>query len=248
MSNSTPFINSFVHTKKTPFMQRIAALVGTGHTQYVIGQVPVMNAGYLAGKFSKTLVLNQDKVKAFRSRQKGLATARLLFLQSADPDILHWVLLMKAGEEEEASGQNWRDALEDRIALTGYELVRMTRPDAHRPAWTWRYTQVALDGFRESIIQAVRHKHDDQLRQLIESIRRSPGFAAVRHQVKSLNLLITKEWTRSRKASEPHPELPKHGYVRRVADVGMRLNELISSRRAGKGLQTQTASKAVRGR
>jgi hypothetical protein len=246
MSRNTPFINTFVHTKKTPFMQRVADLVRTGHTQYVIGQVALKKAGYLAGKFSGTLSINEDKVQAFRARKKGLPTARLLFLEAADPDLLHWILLMQSGEQPDVSGQNWRDALEDRIAITGYELVRKTRPGAQGPAWTWRYTQASQNRLHDEIVAAIRHKDDAQLRQLIDSIRRSPGFAAVRDQVKELKNLIGKEWKRSRRSSEPLPVLPRHGYVRRIEDVGMRLNELISLRhKAGRGLKTSQSTGSV---
>lgn len=229
MPKSTTFINSFVHTKKTPFMQRIADYVRNGYDQYVLGQVDLKRAGYLAGKLSENLPLNLDKVATCRRRQEGYATARLLFLQSAEPDILHWILLMHPGKAPDTSGQVWRDALVERISLTGYELVRQTRPEARLPAWTWRYTRAGYDGLRNSIILAIRHKNDGELRRLMESISKSPGFAAVREQVKKLQGAAVIEWQRTRKASESMPEIPKHGYVRRIEDVGVRLSELLPS-------------------
>jgi hypothetical protein len=232
MSQAAPFANCFVHTKKTPYMQRISDLVRSGHTQYVLGQVLLRKAGYLAGKFSEILNVNEHKVAACRTRQQGRSTSRLLFLQSSDPDVLHWILLHRPGKEPDRVGQNWRDAITDRIVLTGYELVRHTRPGAHQPAWTWRYTTARFDELRESIIRSIRAKDDKELMRLLALVARSPGFAQVRVQVKKLQHAARMEWKRIRRMSEPMPEIPKHGYVRRIGDVGARLEELLVGGRA----------------
>ena len=218
--------NPFVFTHKTPLMQRLADLVRSGHTQYVMGTIPIEKAGFLAYKFETQFRTNIGKVEACRARQRGESSSRLLFLHQADNDHLTWVLLFQPGVTPDHSGQKWRDALTDKIILTNYELVRHTRAGSGKPAWTWRYTQKQYDLLRDAIISVVRSKQDESLRQVMHSIARSLGFAGIREQVKKLNALIRAEWKRRRAKSEAMPEPAYHGYTRRFADRGCRLSEL----------------------
>jgi len=225
-SASLNISNPFVFTKKTPFMQRIADLVRSGHTQYVQGVISVEKAGFFSFKMETQYGTAKNKVDACRARQRGEGSARLLFLHHGDERFLTWILLYQQGNQLTKFETNWRDALEDKICLTGYELVRRTRPSATKPAWTWRYSQSQYERLRDQIIQSIRGKRDDVLRQLIHSIARSPGFAGARDQVKSLFDLIKSEWKRRRAKTEQCPVLPKHGYTRRIEDHGCRLTEL----------------------
>jgi len=215
----------FVFSKKTPYMQRIGDLVRSGHTQYVIGTIPPEKAGFFAAKMESTYHTHYSTLEACRARQNGEASARLLFLHQPGNDLLTWVLLHHPGMVDDTS-QKWRDATDDKIALTGYELVRRTRPGSSKPAWTWRYTEARLDMLRNAIIQSIRGHQDVLLLQTIHSLSRSPGFAGVREQVQKLYGLVSQEWKRRRAKSEPVPEIPRHGYTRRVEDKGCRLTEL----------------------
>lgn len=225
-STALNFSDPFIFTYKTPFMQRIADVVRSGHEQYVMGTIPMEKAGFLAHKFETQFKTHFSKVESCRARMRGEASARLLFLHQVGCDHLIWVLLFQPGSVPDTSGQKWRNALTDKIALTGYELVRHTRTGSSKPAWTWRYTLKQYDLLRDSIISAIRNKQDERLRQLIHSISRSPGFAGVRDQVKKLKDLIKAEWKRRRAKSEPMPTTPHHGYARRLPDRGCRLSEL----------------------
>ena len=64
-------------------------------------------------------------------------------------------------------------------------------------------------------------------------------IAPVREQVKKLQGAAVMEWQHIRKASESMHEIPKHGYVRRIEDVGMHLSERLPSRKAGRRLRTR---------
>lgn len=224
------YSNPFVFTFKTPFMQRIADIVRAGHTQYIMGTIPLNKAGFLAYKFENQFHTWRNKLEAWRAKKDGEANARLLFLHQAGDDHLTWVLLLHPGTKSDQSGQKWRDALTDKIIVTGYELVRHTRKGSKNPSWSWRYAQKQMDLLRDAIVQAIRAKRDMELRQLIQSISRSPGFALIREQVKKLNDLIKSEWKRRRAKNDPMPVLPHHGYARRLKDRGCRLSELLSSR------------------
>jgi hypothetical protein len=197
-------------------------------------------AGVLYEKFSRLYDVHLDRLQASRKRQKGFATGRLLMTPVTN-DVahehyldLHWILVVTDGKfalDEYEKRERWSNALDDRIAFSGYELVRLTKPQHPRPVWTWRYQKAREQELREAIRSAIRLKRDDELRRLIQVIWRTPGFGGAREQVKKMGSLIKSEWKRSRKDGEPMPEIPKHiGYVQRVADKGLLASKLHKER------------------
>jgi hypothetical protein len=220
----------FVFTKKTSFMQRIADLVRSGHTRYTMGTIAIGKAAHLADKFSSMYTVNLPRLQAGRRREKGEATARLLWWYDENkPEILTWILLVTEGQLMLDGQEKWQDPLESkqRIHLTGYELVRINKPTEPKPVWTWRYDKQRLEDLRYEVVKAIRQRHDHDLERLIAMLWKSPGFAGIREQVKAVGLLIKTDWKRIRKDGEIMPELPKHlGYVQRLADKGKKLSEL----------------------
>jgi hypothetical protein len=213
----------FIFTKKTPWMQRISDLVRTGHHHYIQGQIPLDKAKFLAKKFSDLYETGLSKLDQSRKRKNGFASFRFLAWFDEHNNIVHWILCRTEGQTpDSAKREKWQDATsKNRIHISGgYELVRLTKPAEPKPVWTWRYTKSHYEGFRESILRIIRTKHDEQLKELIHEIWRTPGFAGARDQVKSIAKLIISEWKRSRNGL-PLPEIPKRiGYVRRIPDVG----------------------------
>lgn len=224
---SQVWLDWFVLSKKTALMQRLADLVRSGHRYYVTGQIPLAKAGYLAGKFDALYQVGLSRLEQSRKRKLGQASFRFFMLHQVGHEALSWWLLCTDGvTPREATREKWRDALDTRIVLTGYELVRQTRAGAKLPAWTWRYTQAREHELRDSIVRSIRTRRDDELRQLIQTIWRTPGFAAARDQVKKMKALILADWKRSR-GNDPLPDIPiRVGYVRRIPDVGRKLSEL----------------------
>ncbi len=221
----------FVFTKKTVLMQRLADLIRTGHHHYVTGAIPLEKAAGLATKLDGFYDVDQGKLAASRQRKKGDASFRLLmFLPDGETNLL-WFLIRTDGETPEAATrEKWRNEVDDRIQLTGYELVRLPRVGSKNPAYTWRYEKSQHDDLRNGLLQAIRTKRDDQVRQLIHTLWRTPGFAGARGQVKKFGDLIKAEWKRSR-GSDEMPEIPTRlGYVRRLADKGARLSALLADK------------------
>ena len=216
----------FVFSKKTAWMQRIADVVRTGHHDYVLGQIAVEKAKFLAEKFSKHYDTGLSKLEQSRKRKRGEASFRWLAWHDESTAVVHWVLCKTAGlAPEEASREKWQDASsKSRLHIVGgYELLRLTKPQEPKPTWTWRYSKGHYEGLRDSLIRTIRTRRDDELRQLIHEIWRTPGFAGARDQVKQIKDLIKSEWTRGRGA-ENLPEIPERiGYVRRLADRGKSL-------------------------
>ena len=253
------WIDWFVFTKKAALMQRLADYVRTGHRWYVCGEIPPEKAGYLAAKFDALYGVGMTHMQQYRRRKAGQASFRLLMLHleySGDflyphNSNLYWWLLRTDGElPPEARKEKWRDALEDRITLTGYELVRYTRPGAAKPVWTWRMTEYAEQVCRARIRYAVCKGREDILQGVIyDKWHAAPGFAGIRKQVKKMRALILSDWRRSGRKF-PRPEIPTRiGYVRRLPDLGRKLSELGVKKRAarrqkdlgGAGLRTTEA-------
>jgi hypothetical protein len=223
--------NPFILTKKTVFMQRICDLVRTGHNHYVQGTIPLEKAGFLAAKFEQRFQVERNKLESSRARKRGEHSARLLFWLPEESEQVHWILLFCPGSVIDES-EKWRYALSDLIQLTGYQLVRLTKSGADHPVWTWRYTRSRYDELREAIVQAIRRKRDDELRQLIHTLWRSPGFSGIREQVKKVGDVIRSEWKRTRGKNETMPEIPSRlGYVRRLPDIGLPWSELMKTRK-----------------
>jgi hypothetical protein len=207
-----------VFTKKAGYMQRISDYVRTGHIHYIKGVIRLEKAFAFHDKMVINLPIYGDKLKAFRAREKGEATARLLFWRPKEGEELHWIVLLHAKSEQLPPSEKWLNALQERIELTGYELVRETKKDAPKPVWTWKYRSDRYEDLRDSLILAIRSKRDQDVKTLIATIWGTMGFSGSRHQAKQLLKLLKDEWKR-RRGSDPLPELPKAiGYVRRQAD------------------------------
>jgi hypothetical protein len=213
-------LTPFIFTYKTPFMQRIADLVRTGHTQYIMGTISDSKAGLFAQKFEQKFQTGRSNVQACRARKQGEHSARLLFLHQDSTPNLTWILLYCPGVTPDQSGEAWRNALQDKINITGYELVRRTRQKSKAPAWTWRYEETRYFALRDSILTVIRKRHELELTQLIHSLVRSPGFAGIRDQVKNLVSILQCEWKRCHAKTDTMPDIPKHGYTRRLKDKG----------------------------
>lgn len=218
-----------VFRKKSAFLQRIADLVRSGHSHYVCGATSAEKYARLHQKFSLRYEINRSHLQAFRARAKGLASYRLLGWWDEISMQVQWILLGHPGIDGLDPAERWRDAHSDRVTFTGYELVRLTRKGSERPAYTWRYTKETLESLRTGCIQAIRHGNKKKLQHMIEMIWRSVGFRGVRDQVQGIAKLIRGEWSRHHGNEEP-PPLPKHlGYVRRVPDRWISVDQIASS-------------------
>jgi hypothetical protein len=210
----------FIHTKKTSFMQRLSDRVRQGATLYIEGQTPLKRVPALAEKLSQRWPLNLTKMQASRRSRAGHGTYYWLGWLEEDSQLVHWFVLHKPGAEIDRTDR-WREVLDDRLTLTGYELVRHTRSGASAPAWTWRYTKQRFADLRDLLVADIRGRKDLQAAQLMHTLYRSPGFAGVREQVKKLRQLCLGEWKRSR-GKDSMFEIPRNiGYVSRLADKGV---------------------------
>ena len=236
----------FVFTKKSPYMQRIADLVRSGNVRYISGQIKPGKLGPLAAKFAGRYAMPKSKVALFRAKRTSAGAARLLAWLDDSSGMIHWTLFYWPGDVP-CTAEKWLDPTKQRIALTHYELVRITKPGTKAPVWTWKYERDQYHHLRDEIIAAIRLRQDARLEQIIHSLHRSPGFAGVREQVKSLWRLIKSEWRRVRSKSEPCPVIPANiGYVRRLPDVGLPWSELMKQKGASDGNTPESPRRKAR--
>ena len=221
--------NPFVFFSKAAFMQRISDLVRTGHSFYVMGELPIEKVAGFYSKMSDYYLIDEGKHVASRKRKDGFASFRLFLgrFNAEDPNITFIMLRTDGDIPALAKKENWRDALVDKIQLTNYELVRHTRKDASKPSWSWRYTKQQEINLRDSLVSSIRRKSDKDLSYLISQVAGTMGFTIARGQAKKMCVLVQSEWKRHRNITEKPPSLPKRfGYVQRMPDVGRPISDL----------------------
>jgi len=224
--------NPWIFTKKSVFMQRIADRVRNGCTLFLQGQSHLEKVPFLAQKLLDRYPLNLTAMQASRRRKSGGGTYTWVGYYEPEHDLVHWVLLLDPGQVIDDTDK-WLSVTQERVKITGYELVRLNRTGASAPSWTWRYTRLRMDQIRTAFVSAIRGRRDLDFAQLAHSTWRSPGFAGVREQVKKLRQLIVSEWKRARSEAEVMPDLPKQiGYVRRLPDVGSVWSEIMKKEKS----------------
>jgi len=229
MLNRKPLSKLWVFTHKAAFMQRIADYVRTGHQAYIQGFTATEKMHSTWERLALAHPVFDDKLKAFRAREKGEPTGRLLVYQNlAQPERVHWVLLVHGRTDQLTPGEKWKHAEDphSRIQFTGYELLRVTKEGQAKPSWTWRYSAQRYQDLRDAMVLAIRSRRDQDLKGLIDAIFGTMGFSGSREQAKALAVLMKTEWAK-RRPGEQMPATPKLiGWVRRKADKGVFLSRV----------------------
>lgn len=224
MLNNEQTKKIWVFTQKSAFMQRVADYVRTGHQAYIKGKTDTSKIFKTFDKLVANNPVFDDKLKAFRARERGEATGRLLmYMDKKAPEVIHWFLLVHGKSDQLPTAEKWLHAEDkhNRIVFTGYELLRVTKEGQKKPSWTWRYNDERYQNLRDSLVMSIRSRRDQDLKILIEKLFGTMGFSGSREQAKELLKLIKNEWER-RRSGEEMPELPKMIYwVRRKADSGI---------------------------
>lgn len=211
-------------------MQKLSDYVRHGYVFWTSGTIEASKAAALVRKFCRYYAIDLDRNRRARAKKRGEGCAVFLAWPSS-PGVLTWFLLVTQGDHPAHSLEKLRNALEPagRLTLTGYELVRATRPGADKPALTWRMTSETYESWRTRIIDTVRRGDALTVRQSIASLYRVPGFAGSRAQVKKCLTLFKAEWKRT-KSKEPFPTTPRFlAYVRRLECESIPLTSWLSA-------------------
>lgn len=230
---------------RTALLQSVSDAVRHGYRYYTTGTVPHTRASSWARKASRYYAVNLDRNRRARAKQRGEGAARLFFYEHA-PGQLTWVLCCTVGDHPAHRLERLRDALEDRIVLFGYELVRLTRTGSANPSWTWRMTDETYCAMRAEVINLARRRDGLRMRQLVHVLYRTPGFAGLRRQVGKLVALLRREHSRRLgRAAGPLPLPARLHYVERTRVDTVPLNIWLS--RVEKILRAAPTSDPVTG-
>lgn len=217
-------MNCSVIVHRTSLMQAVGDRVRSGYRFYCTGTVNADRGASWVRKACRYYAVDLDRNRRARAKQRGEGCAYLLLHEDV-PGQLLWVLLVTAGDHPAHELERLRDALDpaQRLALFGYEFVRITKPGAARPVWTWRMTAEVYESLRTRVIDTAKRGDRHTVRQLIVSLYRSAGFYGVRSQVGRAVSLLRAEWGR-RRGNEPLPRMPKLlPYVQRLRIEGIPL-------------------------
>lgn len=222
--------NPKVLLTKSVLMQRCADRCRAGYYFHVAGVVPLERAPALVRKFRDLYVVHLGKDARYRRKRAGLGNAHLLLWQH-DRGLreLTFVLLVTGGDHPAHQLERLADVREpaSRLVITGYELIRQTRPDSSAPAVTWRMTAQTYQEWRNRIIAAVRGRDAMGLRQAWWSLHRAPGFAPIRRQARAIAKLARAEYGRVRSGPFPHSPL-RLRYVERLPDKALPLSAVLA--------------------
>jgi hypothetical protein len=218
-------------TTKSVLMQRCADLARSGYVLHTQGVVSLDRAAAIVRKFRDHYLVHSNKDARYRRKRSGIGNAHLLLWHPdyTSHDLTFVLLVSAAGDHPAKRLEMLKDARErgQRLEITGYELLQMTRAGARHPGWTWRMMDRTYQGWRDRVLDAVRHRDDLKLRQAWYSIHRVPGFAPARAQAKKIIRLVRAEWSRTRAVPFPFSEL-RVLYIRRLPTVGLRLSTLLA--------------------
>lgn len=190
---------------KTDFMRSVQNLVARGFTHYTTGIVEKTKYNAVYEKLKTQYETEMTTQQRWRARKKGFAVTHLLAFVLNDEEIF-FILLATAGQGDIHEFEKLKDVSkkQERIEITGYELLKMPRKGA-QPAWTWRMTDNTFNFWRKRLKRAIRWKSKRFINQCVYSLSRLPKFHAIRQQAYKLIQFAKADWKRTFKNSEPCP-------------------------------------------
>lgn len=238
-----------IFTLRTVGMQCMIDGVNASYTHYSRGTVSIDRCFHLVKKLHLNYQVLADRNQRARRARLGLGNAKLILW--SDKGVIHWMLMVTApsnGDHAAHSIEDLRDAtsIEGRIEIDGFELVRL--PKKVNPKYasirtvksaspikttrlTWRMNEFKYQEWRDTIRDDVRKQSPSSIELTIYRLWSSPGFGEVRSQIGHLAKLYRAEVKRAGRTDAP--SLPAHlGYVRRLANKGIKLNELSAQHKA----------------
>lgn len=224
---------------KTLLMQRLADLVQRGYQYYTSGEVHAEKVLAMCEKFAELYFVLDNVARRSYKKRLGKGNAFLLLADLNKDGKLCWWLFITPGEHPAHQREKLLDAQGrgQRIRLTGYELVRLSKAkeSGGTVRWTWRMTDETYETWQGALRSAIRSKnHQTKLPLLITSLYQTPGFGQARTQVGKLASFMKNEWLRSgRKISDL--VLPENlHYVRRMPNADYALADWLKDQ---KGLE-----------
>ncbi len=202
-------------THKTDLMRRLLHLASHGYEYWISGEIQPTKVEALAFKFLDRYHTNRNEMQRYRAKKRGEANTQLVMWQNQKDkkSPVYWWLLVTPGSGSAHELEKLNHLRDQRITLTGYELVKTNRkrrekdkPDKKlKPGWTWRMDSATFEAWKERIKTAVRHHSDNQMRQALHSLGGVPGFRECRVQAYLLLRMMRNDWKRTQTGEFPYP-------------------------------------------
>lgn len=184
-----------VFTYKTDAMKKLQQLAARGgYTRYSSGVIETKHIEKLLAKFEDRYRIHATKQMRYRAKQRGDANTEIvLFLEK---DHIHFWLMVSPGESLVTELETLHELTDKkhRLVVTGYELVRVQRPEKVR--WTWRMCKANYAEFEQRISDACKHQNLDHIRQIQYSLERMPVFSEMRQQAFALHKFLQNTYKR----------------------------------------------------
>lgn len=221
LTTNTP-ITAAVHVMLWPYLQRIQDAVRSGHTRVIQGQIAAKKAANFWIKCDALYAVSASAAKRHDLRKRGYTTGRLFFYHPGYGDVLEWCLLITEGM--------WiaidpREHWQERPMFRHLECLRLPKPGQNHPPVTWRIMPKELDMMMPLLIAHIRRHEDEQLKQSIQELWHTPGFAGVRSQLFTIKRRLLSEFRRSR-PSETVLEFPRSFYLNRQSNELVKISVL----------------------
>lgn len=212
-----------IHSRKTVLMQRLIDSFIRGYHWHTSGIISRDKLQDLERKFAEKYGTDLNKNQRAYRRKKGMAISRLFFLEQSHEEGILWWLLATDGEGAIHQEEKLRDARDrrGRIRMGGdYELVRVTKPGRSgvRGVATWRMTKEREKKWRARIVSACNRMTDKDIKEIMHSLYRTPGFSGIRKQVGSLVALAKRKWRRRHGKGRVPGARESLGFVQRLGD------------------------------
>ncbi|MBF0482221.1 MAG: hypothetical protein HQK82_11210 [Desulfovibrionaceae bacterium] len=213
-------MNIFVH--KTGVMHAISIAMVSGYTDYAAGQIAPEDAVWLTEKFRRLYGTGWSSSRRSRAKRAGNGVAQLFIHPNYTAPVFDWWLMLTPGPHLAREAEVVYDGLnpKTRLVLLGqYESVQLPgRPrqptdkyPSAAPSWTWRMTTATYETW-QSRLEAAAGRHPktyddwsrniDEMRRLLWTLRRLPGFRGIRDQADMLDRLTKEAWRKAKGESE----------------------------------------------
>ena len=188
-------------TYKVDAMKAMQLLVARGeYVKYTHGVIPKNKLKSMLFKMEDRYRINATKQMRYRAKQKGNTNSKIVLLQ--ENDMVYFWLMATNGNGVICDLENLLDVTDknNRIEITGYELVRVKKT---KITWTWRMTRDNYSDFEKRIKTACRRKNEKLIEQCYFSLQHMPVFSEMRKQSFALFKLLQAEYLRSHKSPYP---------------------------------------------
>ena len=212
-----------VYINDTDTMKKIQELVARGYTRYTAGEVPAHKLDTLCYKFEDRYQITATPPQ--RWQNKTLGSANTALIPKLTGNTIKFWLLVSPGQGPVVDLETLQDTTNKRhrLSFSAYwgtaELVRLHRKEqaGNQTRWTWQLTKSCCADYRALIQRAVRHKREEQIRQILFQLRHMPCFAGMRRQAYELFRFAQAEYKRTFSTEWPHGDLIKnfHGRFKR---------------------------------